>query len=193
MGSEDFIRRHIRQSIHVKEQLLDDVHVRLVAQVADEIVGAFRRENKVLLFGNGGSAADSQHIAAEFVGKYRLDRRALPAVALTSNTSSLTAIGNDYTFELVFARQLEAIGKPGDIAIGISTSGRSRNVLSALELAKVSGMTTIGLTGRGGGHMGSVVDYCIRVPSDDTPSIQEAHILIGHVLCDLVETLMFGS
>ena len=155
--------------------------------------GALAGGNKVLLFGNGGSAADAQHIAAELVGRYKRERRALPAIALTVNTSSLTAIGNDCGFEHVFARQLEAMGAAGDVAVGISTSGNSPNVLRGIEVAKAGSLLTVALTGRTGGSLGKIVDYCIQVPSDDTARIQEAHILVGHILCEYVEQTLFGE
>lgn len=190
---ESTARRRIQEGIRIKEQLLEDRYVRILANVARAIVDAYQKRNKVVLFGNGGSAADAQHLAAEFVGKYYLNREGLPAIALTANNSSLTAIGNDYGFDRIFARQLQALGNPGDVAIGISTSGRSRNVLTALEVAKGKGMTTVGLTGRDASQMMTLVDFCVPVPSDDTPRIQEAHILIGHILCELVEGAIFGE
>ena len=147
----------------------------------------------MLLFGNGGSAADAQHIAAEFVGRYYLDRPALPAQALTVNTSSLTAIANDYDYDQIFSRQIEAFGQAGDVAIGISTSGNSRNIVEALRVAKRKDMVTVGMTGESGGQLKVEVDYCICVPSRDTPRIQEAHILVGHILSELVEQAIFGG
>ena len=146
-----------------------------------------------MLFGNGGSAADSQHIAAEFVGRFAFDRPALPALALNVNTSCITAIGNDYGFEQVFSRQIEALGQAGDVAIGISTSGNSPNVVRAISVAKKKGLHTIGLTGRTGGTLKSTVDFCICVPSEETPRIQESHILIGHIISELVEEAIFHA
>jgi len=146
-----------------------------------------------LLFGNGGSAADAQHIAAELVGRYYLDRRPLPAEALTVNASSVTAIGNDYDFNQIFSRQVEALGNSEDVAVGISTSGNSVNVIRGVQAAKRKGLITAALTGEGGGSLKGEVDYCICVPSKDTPRIQEAHILIGHILCELVERALFGQ
>jgi D-sedoheptulose 7-phosphate isomerase len=145
------------------------------------------------LFGNGGSAADAQHLAAELVGRYQHERRALPALALTANTSTLTAIGNDYSYERVFARQLEALGSPGDVAVGISTSGKSPNVLSAMRTAKEIPVTTVGMTGMQGGDLAGLADYCICVPSEQTPRIQEGHILIGHILCEVIEQKFVGE
>ncbi len=188
---QDIISRRIEASIAVKQGLLR--HAALCAEVAERIIQAFRDGHKVLLFGNGGSAADAQHIAAEFVGRYYLDRPALPAQALTVNTSSLTAIGNDYDFDQVFARQIEAFGQPGDVAIGISTSGNSRNVIAALRAAKRRDMVTIGMTGESGGQLKAEVEYCICVPSADTPRIQEGHILVGHIVSELVEQAIFGG
>jgi D-sedoheptulose 7-phosphate isomerase len=185
------IQQRIRTSIAVKQELLKQSA--LLAQVAEKLIEAYEAGKKILVFGNGGSAADAQHIAAELVGKYYMDRRPLPAEALTVNTSSLTAIGNDYAFERIFARQVEALGNPGDVAIGISTSGNSPNVIEAVRAAKKKGMITIGLTGAEGGRLRNEVDYCICVPSKDTPRIQEAHILIGHIWCELIERALFGN
>jgi D-sedoheptulose 7-phosphate isomerase len=159
--------------------------------VCELLVNAFEQGNKVLLFGNGGSAADSQHIAAEFVGRFAFDRPALPALALSVNTSCVTAIGNDYGFNQVFSRQISALAREGDVAIGISTSGNSPNVVDALSLSRKKGLHTIALTGCSGGKLNNVVDYCICVPSNDTPRIQECHILIGHVISELVEQTLF--
>jgi D-sedoheptulose 7-phosphate isomerase len=194
MMQQDFyelIQSRIQRSIEVKVKIMDNVAI--IGETAKLIIDAYRNGKKVILFGNGGSAADAQHIAAELVGKYYMDRRPLPAEALTVNTSSLTAIGNDYAFERIFARQVEALGNPGDVAIGISTSGNSPNVIEAIRAAKKKGMITIGLTGAEGGRLRNEVDYCICVPSKDTPRIQEAHILIGHIWCELIERALFGN
>ena len=164
----------------------------LIAAAADAIVEAYRAGGKLILFGNGGSAADAQHIAAEFVGRFQLERDPLPALALTVNTSALTAIANDYGYEEVFARQLRGFGSEGDVAVGISTSGGSANVNGALRAARAAGMTTIGLTGGSeGSEMRELCDHLIAVPSDDTPRIQEGHILVAHVLCEIVESALF--
>lgn len=187
---EKIIRGRIEASIAVKQALIEQVT--LLVETASKLIEAYQNSKKVLLFGNGGSAADAQHIAAELTGKYYMDRKPLPAIALTVNTSSLTAIGNDYGFEKIFARQVEALGNPGDVAIGISTSGNSLNVIQGVRAAKRKGMITIGLTGAEGGLLKSEVDYCICVPSRDTPRIQEAHILIGHIWCELIEQALFG-
>ena len=191
---EDTIRDRIRRSIDVKQALLrDETFGALVADAALQIVKALRAGGKVLFFGNGGSAADAQHLAAEFTGRYLKERKALPALALHANTSALTAIGNDYGFDLVFARQLEALGKEGDVAVGISTSGNSPNVLRALEVAKSKSIYTVALTGASGGKMKDVADCTIRIPSDETPRIQECHILTGHIICEIAEEMLFGS
>lgn len=162
-------------------------------QAAGAIQTCFRRGGKVLLFGNGGSAADAQHIAAEFVGRFAKDRNPLPAIALTTDTSALTAIGNDYGFDQVFARQVRALGKPGDVAIAISTSGRSPNVLAGVQAAKEMGLIAIGLTGGDGGELFHLADISIVVPSKDAARIQECHITIGHILCEIVESLLFSE
>ena len=147
----------------------------------------------VFFFGNGGSAADSQHLAAELNGRFQRERRGLPGMALTTNTSSLTAIGNDYGYEVVFSRQLESLGAPGDIALGISTSGNAANVLRAMQVAREMKLVRVGLTGQSGGKLRHEVDYCIRIPSADTARIQEAHILVGHILCEIVEEGLFDA
>jgi D-sedoheptulose 7-phosphate isomerase len=189
---EQRARRSIQASVTVKERLLASAEVISVIVKATEIlVDAFNQGNKVLLFGNGGSAADAQHIAAEFVGRFAFNRPALPALALSENSSSLTAIGNDYGFDVVFSRQIEALGRLGDVAIGISTTGDSPNVLRAVLAAKKVGLQTIALTGCTGGKLESVVDHCVLVPSNETPRIQECHILIGHILSELVEQTIF--
>jgi D-sedoheptulose 7-phosphate isomerase len=190
----DLIRDRIQRNIDVKQALLRDsaFHV-LVAQVAMQIVMSMRAGGKVFFFGNGGSAADAQHLAAEFTGRYLKERRALPALALHANTSSLTAIGNDYGFDFVFARQLEALGNAGDVAVGISTSGNSSNVLRALEVAKSKSMYTVVLAGATGGAMKKLADCTLCIPSDETPRIQECHILTGHLICEIVEQMLFEN
>jgi D-sedoheptulose 7-phosphate isomerase len=190
----ELVQHRIRRSIDVKKALLLDVALQdLLAEVAMQIVRSLRAGGKVVLFGNGGSAADAQHLAAEFTGRYLKERRALPALALNANTSSVTAIGNDYGFDLVFGRQLEALGKEGDVAIGISTSGNSRNVIRAFEVAKSKSIFTVALTGASGGEMRKVADRAICVPSNETPRIQECHILVGHIICEIVEETLFGE
>ena len=151
------------------------------------VVNTLKNGNKILLFGNGGSAADAQHIAAELTGRYKTERRGLPAVALTTDTSALTAIGNDYGYDRVFDRQVEALAVEGDLLLGISTSGNSTNVIKALELGKKLGCKTVGFTGRNGGEMNQVCDLNLIVPSDNTPRIQEMHILIGHIICQIID------
>lgn len=194
-GTDDFRNRvcnSVRASIETKERLLSSGEtLATVADVCEILVSALQRGRKVFLFGNGGSAADAQHIAAEFVGRFAFDRPALPALALSVNTSCVTAIGNDYGFDYVFARQLEALGTEGDVAIGISTSGNSPNVLLALSAAKNKGLSTVALAGCTGGKLKAVADHCICVPSKETPRIQECHILIGHIFAELVEEVIF--
>jgi D-sedoheptulose 7-phosphate isomerase len=180
------IVQHIDECIAVNMQLAREASAE-IAEAATLILTRLRSGGKLIAFGNGGSAADAQHLAAEFVGRYQADRMALAAISLTTDSSGLTAIGNDYGFEYVFARQLEAIGKPGDVALAISTSGDSPNVLQAIESAKKCGISTIGLTGRTGGRMRGRVDLCLCVPSDSTPRVQEAHTLIIHILTGIVE------
>ena len=186
MEIQNRIFQEIDESIAVKRALAAE-GIDTIAQIVSVIVRILEAGNKVILFGNGGSAADAQHIAAEFIGRYRSERIALPALALTTNTSVLTALGNDYGFEEVFARQIAALGGRGDVAIAISTSGNSLNVLRALEVAKSLGLFTVGLAGRTGGKMRALTDICLCVPSDATPRIQEAHILVGHILSGFAE------
>jgi D-sedoheptulose 7-phosphate isomerase len=193
--TEDFQERIIQSieaSIAVKKQLVASREtIATIAKVSEIIVAAMDKGNKVMLFGNGGSAADAQHIAAEFVGRFAFDRPPLPAMALSVNTSCLTAIGNDYGFDLAFSRQIDALGRPGDVAIGISTSGNSANVLQAMPVAKKRGMHTVAFAGCTGGKLKNAVDYCLCAPSKDTPRIQECHILIGHIISELVEQAIF--
>jgi D-sedoheptulose 7-phosphate isomerase len=186
------VSRMIEASIAAKQRLLESPGlISTVAKVSEILVQALDQGNKLLLFGNGGSAADAQHIAAEFVGRFAFDRPALPALALSVNTSCVTAIGNDYGFDLVFARQIEAWGRPGDVAVGISTSGNSPNVLRGLAVAKELRLHTVALTGCSGGKLKGAVEHCICAPSDETPRIQECHILIGHMISELVEDTLF--
>ena len=186
------VEKRIRESIQVKQALLDREKQTIVS-VGQLLVDAYRKQATVFLFGNGGSAGDAQHIAAELVGRFTMERRALPAVALTTNTSTLTALGNDYSYDIVFSRQLEAFGRPGDIAIGISTSGNSGNVLAGLETAKRLGMVTVGMTGETGGRIRDITEHCICVPSRDTARIQESHITVGHILCEMIEAELFSE
>jgi D-sedoheptulose 7-phosphate isomerase len=186
------IVREIQESIAVKEKLAGEAP-ELIADAAQMIITSMQSGGKLIVFGNGGSAADAQHFSAELVGRYRQDRKALPAIALTTDSSALTSIGNDYGFDTVFSRQLEAIGKPGDVALAISTSGNSPNVLGAVSLARKMGIATIALTGNSGGKLRSHVDLCLAVPSDSTPRIQESHSLIIHILSGIVENAMSGE
>ncbi|WP_353063315.1 D-sedoheptulose 7-phosphate isomerase [Tunturibacter psychrotolerans] len=189
---EKRVTKLIQASIEVKQKLLhDNVLVSMVAEASRIIVAALGQGNKILICGNGGSAADAQHIAAEFVGRFAFDRPALPALALSVNTSCVTAIGNDYGFDLVFSRQIEALGKKGDVVIGISTSGDSANVLRAMSTSKKLGLRRIALTGCTGGKLKYEVESCLCVPSNETPRIQECHILIGHIISELVEQTIF--
>jgi len=185
---EGLVCERIQENLDLHRTMLNDVAFqRLVAEAGAALMQVLKEGKKVLFFGNGGSAADAQHLAAELVGRFQAERRALGGLALTGNTSSLTAIANDYCFEHVFARQVESLGVLGDAAVGITTSGRSRNVITALETARNHGLVTIALTGRKGEILESSVDFCICVPSEETPRIQEAHILIGHILCEIIE------
>ena len=189
---EEFIASQLQESAEVKITMSQS-GLSTIAQMAELLIQVLRNGGKVVLFGNGGSAADAQHIATELAGRYRLDRSPLPALALTTNTSILTAVANDYSFDQVFSRQVEALIAPSDIAVGISTSGQSPNVLRAIEVARSKGATTLGLTGQKGLQLAAAVDLCLTVPSTDTPRIQEAHITVGHILCDLVERALFGQ
>ena len=182
----------IKASIDTKQQVLEnELLLQTINSCVHKIVTAFRNGNKVLFCGNGGSAADAQHLAAEFSGRFYTDRKALPAEALHCNTSYLTAVGNDYSFDVIYSRLIDGIGQHGDVLIGLSTSGNSKNIIMAFETAKEKGMVTIGFTGMTGGQLKSVSDYLINVPSTDTPRIQESHILIGHIICQLVEEKIF--
>ena len=191
MDNLDYINTYLSNSIQVKQKLAQDsVTLKAISDVADLIVEAYEKGNKVLLAGNGGSAADSQHIAAEFVSRFFYDRPGLPAIAMTTDTSMLTAIGNDYGFEKLFARQLQAQSKHGDIFIGISTSGNSQNIVKAIETAKEEGVISVVLCGSGG-KLKDLADIAICVPDSVTPYIQECHICIGHMICAIVEEKIF--
>jgi D-sedoheptulose 7-phosphate isomerase len=183
----------IKASVVVKEELLaDEVLLNKILTVTQVITKAFRNGNAVYFAGNGGSAADAQHLAAEFSGRFYKDRKALPSDALHCNTSYLTAVANDYSYDVIYARLLEGLAKPGDVLVGISTSGNSGNIVKAFEMAKTIGVITIGFTGQKGGLMKDLGDYLINVPSNTTPRIQESHILVGHIICELVEKNIFG-
>jgi D-sedoheptulose 7-phosphate isomerase len=181
------IRLAVAESLELKRAFFHN-NEELIAEVAREIRSALVRGNKILLFGNGGSAADAQHVAAEWIGRFQFERQPYPAIALTTDTSVLTAIGNDYGFDQVFVRQLQALGRKGDIAVGISTSGNSPNVLAAIDTANEAGLITVGLTGRDGGRLGARVRYHLNVPHTQSARIQEVHIMIGHILCELAES-----
>ena len=187
---EKAIQNIIKESIKTKE-LLYKRQIESIEKAAKAIIISLKAGGKVLIFGNGGSAADSQHIVAELVGRFKKERPALPAIALSTNTSILSAIANDYGYEITFSRQLEALAKSKDVAIALSTSGNSKNVLEALKKAKALGLVTIGLTGQNGGLLKEVCDISILVPSKETARIQESHIMIGHIICELVEREMF--
>jgi D-sedoheptulose 7-phosphate isomerase len=191
---EKTIKSILLESMKVKENILENKELlSIISKVAQEIINAFKMDKKVLLCGNGGSAADAQHIVAELSGKFYIDREPLFAEALHVNTSYLTAVANDYSYDEVFSRLLKAKGRPGDILIGISTSGNSKNVIKAIESANEIGMITVGMTGKSGGKMKGICKYLIAVPSQDTPRIQEAHITIGHIICEIVERELFKN
>jgi D-sedoheptulose 7-phosphate isomerase len=191
---DERILSSVESAIATMESLRADAALlSTLSRIAQFLIHAFLQGNKILLFGNGGSANDAQHIATELVGRFAFDRPALPAVSLAESLSSVTAISNDHGFEQVFSRQIEALGRAGDVAIAISTSGNSPNVLHAVATANKADLLSIGLTGRSGGKLRSLVKECICVPSDDTPRIQECHTLIGHILSQIVEQEMFGQ
>ena len=188
------IRNLIQESIDTKTKLLGNTELLdRIGSAAKMITSAFNKGKRVYFCGNGGSAADAQHLAAEFSGRFYTDRKALPAEALHCNTSYLTAVGNDYGFDLVYSRIVSGIGEEGDVLVAISTSGNSSNILNALKAAKENRMSAIGLTGESGGKMKDLTDILLNVPSNDTPRIQESHILIGHIICQLVEEEIFPS
>jgi len=188
------IRSIIQASIATKQIILEDENlINGIKEAADRITLALKNGNKLLFCGNGGSAADAQHLAAEFSGRFYKDRKALPAEALHVNTSYLTAVANDYSFDVVYSRLIEGIGTTGDVLVALSTSGNSKNILNALETANKINMVTIGLTGGSGGLMNNICHIILKVPSDDTPRIQESHIMIGHIICQLVEENYFST
>ncbi len=190
----DQIKNIIQASIDVKSLVLNnDALIKTVESSVTLIVKAFHSGNKVLFCGNGGSAADAQHLAAEFSGRFYTDRAALPAEALHVNTSYLTAVANDYSYDVVYSRLIQGVGNKGDVLVGLSTSGNSTNIVKAFETAREKGMTTIGLTGSTGGKMKEWSDFLLNVPSNDTPRIQESHILLGHIICQLVEEEYFSN
>jgi D-sedoheptulose 7-phosphate isomerase len=190
----DQIKQKIQASISVKEKILtNEILLNTVNEVINVIVKSFKKGGRIYFAGNGGSAADAQHLAAEFSGRFYTDRLALPAEALHCNTSHLTAVGNDYSFDEIYARLIKGISNEGDVLIGLSTSGNSGNIVKAFEAARLKKVTTVGFTGETGGKMKDLSDYLINVPSKDTPRIQEAHILLGHIVCEFVEKEYFKS
>ncbi|HVV06095.1 MAG TPA: D-sedoheptulose 7-phosphate isomerase [Puia sp.] len=191
---KDKIKHCISESVSVKSELLEDERLLLlIVELVDVIVTVFRNGNHIYFCGNGGSAADAQHLAAEFSGRFYINREALPAEALHCNTSYLTAVANDYSYDVIYSRLIRGIGKKGDILIGLSTSGNSANIVQAFETAREKGMITIGFTGESGGALKGWSDYLVNVPSSNTPRIQEAHMLIGHIICQLVEEEYFHA
>ena len=186
---QDKIIRDIRDNISVKEALIK-THVPLIEKATRLIFDCVQKGHKVIFFGNGGSASDSQHLAAEFVGRYEKERRGLAAIALTTDTSILTAVGNDYGFDQIFARQIEALGNKGDVAVGISTSGNSKNVILGIQKARQMGLTAIAFSGKSGGPLGQAAELCLVIPSHKTSRIQESHILIGHIICERLDELL---
>ncbi|MFN5253229.1 MAG: SIS domain-containing protein [Chitinophagaceae bacterium] len=188
------IKQLIQSSIEVKQQLLqDEVLMQQIATVVDVVTDTFKNGNAVYFAGNGGSAADAQHLAAEFSGRFYKDRKALPSDALHCNSSYLTAVANDYSYDVIYSRLLEGLAKKGDVLVGISTSGNSANIVKAFEMAASMDVITVGFTGANGGKMKNMANYLINVPSNTTPRIQESHILVGHIICELVEENIFGK
>jgi D-sedoheptulose 7-phosphate isomerase len=188
------VRQRIRESIETAERLLDDQDlVRLIVRMAHALAAAVADGKKVLVFGNGGSAADAQHITAELLGRYALDRRSLPAVALADSSAAVTAIGNDYDYIDIFSRQISGLGAPGDIAIGISTSGKSPNVIRGIQTARAKGLTTMALTGARDGPLTQGSDYCLMLPASETPRVQECYMVVAHTICELVERTLEPS
>jgi len=191
---KNYIKDQIKKSYETKQKIYDNESLlNAIEDVVKKCVALYKTKNKTILAGNGGSAADAQHIAAELVGRYGFDRPSIPSLALTTDTSNLTAIGNDYGYDKIFSRQLEGMGQDGDIFIGISTSGNSQNLINAFEVAKNKNIFTVALVGKDGGEMAKLADIALVVPSDSTPRIQESHILIGHILCDIIEKEIFGD
>ncbi len=187
---KDKIKQSLQTSIEINNCIIED-QIGLLEEIVQVVVTAFRRKKKMVFFGNGGSAADAQHLVAEFVCRFKKDRISLPAIALTTNTSLLTAIGNDMGFESIFSRQIEALVKAGDVVVGISTSGNSPNILKGIKCAKKKGAVTIAFTGTKGEKLSKLTDFCFTVPSSDVPRIQEFHIMVGHIICELAEDILF--
>lgn len=191
---DHYISNQVKESYEIKQKIYADKDLMsLIGKVSQKAIEIYKDGNKTLIAGNGGSAADAQHIAGEFVSRFYFDRPGLASIALTTDTSILTAIGNDYGYEKLFSRQVQANGVKGDMFIGISTSGNSANIVEALKECKVKGIITVGLTGASGGKMAELCDNCIKVPSNETPRVQESHILIGHIICAVVEEALFGK
>jgi D-sedoheptulose 7-phosphate isomerase len=190
----DFIREQIEESLKVKKLLLDDEKIQAsIKESAALCCEALRKDKKIIFAGNGGSAADAQHLAGELVNRFGFDRPGLSAISLTTDTSIITSISNDYGYEKLFSRQVQALGKKGDVLIALSTSGNSENIINGIKEARSKGITIIGLTGRSGGNMAILCDICLKVPSDDTPRIQETHILVGHIICSKIENSLFKN
>lgn len=187
---EDYIIKIFRESNQLKEAFVNE-NLKRIVEVVEAVTAALKAGNKILLFGNGGSAADAQHLAAEFVNRFVIERPPLPAIALTTDTSIITSIGNDYDFSDIFSKQIRALGQKGDVAWGMSTSGTSANVVKALETAKKIGLVTIGLTGRDGGDVARIADHALNVSCTSTPRIQEVHITVGHAICEMVDFRLF--
>ena len=191
---KNYIKDQIKESYETKQKIYEnDILLKKIEELAKRCVLLYKGQNKTILAGNGGSAADAQHIVAELVGRYGFDRPSIPSLALTTDTSNLTAIGNDYGYDKVFSRQLEGMGQDGDLFIGISTSGNSQNLINAFEVAKNKNIFTVALVGKDGGEMAKIADIALVIPSDSTPRIQESHILIGHILCDIIEKEIFAD
>jgi D-sedoheptulose 7-phosphate isomerase len=191
---EEYISRQINEAQRVMSAMLADKAILSALKgTAEACISSIRNGRKILLAGNGGSAADAQHIAGELVSRFAFDRQGLPAIALTTDTSIITAIGNDYGYEMLFARQIQAHGKEGDVFIGYSTSGKSPNILLAFEEARNKGLVCVGMTGNSDSRMPELCDYLLQVPSKDTPKIQEGHLVLGHIICGLIENALFGA
>jgi len=191
---KNYIKEQIKESYELKKNIYEnDNLLKEIQNLSQLCIKIYRNGNKTILAGNGGSAADAQHIAAELVGRYGFDRDSLPSLAITTDTSNLTAIGNDYGFDKIYSRQLDGIGQSGDIFIGISTSGNSQNLINAFKIAKKKNIVSVALVGKDGGEMAKLADIVLIIPSNSTPRIQESHILIGHILCDIIEKEMFSD
>jgi D-sedoheptulose 7-phosphate isomerase len=188
------IQQIIQASIDTKQQLLqNETLLSTIEKIVSAVTDAFKKGNRVYFCGNGGSAADAQHLAAEFSGRFYTDRKALPAEALHCNTSYITAVANDYSYDVIYSRMIDGIGNEGDVLIGLSTSGNSGNIIKAFEVARNKKIITVGFTGETGGKMAAISDYLVNVPSNDTPRIQESHIMVGHIICQLVEEKYFNT